>query len=105
MFAQLTFIAEENLIIHTNIVFITQTSHTTVLCLSHSFSPDWRENCLFAQLFLMIISCEEITTGHQYNEYPPEFQMENYNLEDNQSVRSNLSLIQVAPTPTFATGN
>ena len=64
-----------------------------------------QENCLFAQLILMIISSEEITTGQEYNEYLGEFQMENYNLEDNQSVRSNLSLIQVAPTPTFATGN
>ena len=99
MFAQLSFIAEENLIIHTNIVFITQTSHTTLS------GQSGQENCLLTLLILMIISSEEITTGQEYNEYLGEFQMENYNLEDNQSVRSNLSLIQVAATPTFATGN
>ena len=52
-----------------------------------------------------LTSSGQIITGQEYNEYLPGVQMENYNLEDNQSLRSNLSLIQVAPTPTFATGN
>lgn len=97
MFAQLTFIAEENLIIHTNIIFITRTSGQA--------RPHWAVYVYLLKSILMIISSGEIITGQHHNEYLGEFQMENCNLEDNQSVRSNLSLIQVAPTPTFATGN